>query len=66
MIIDKITTGAVVQSYDTDTKRWVFQEFVAGDEVIYEIEGDEINHDDFLEAVGENEPYLPFDMVKPE
>lgn len=32
-IVKKITTGFVIQNYDTDTERFVSQEFVAGDQV---------------------------------
>ena len=36
MKIRKVTSGFVVQTYDTDTGRCVEQVFVAGDEVAYE------------------------------
>jgi hypothetical protein len=66
MIIQKITTGFVIQSFDTDIQAWINQEFVAGDECDYEINGDPINVRDFLNRVIDNtEPYLPFDMVQP-
>lgn len=71
MIINKITTGFVIQSYDTDTGRFVGQNFVAGDQVEYELpDGGMV--DDAEMAVhnfgpgAEEEPYLPFDMKQPE
>ena len=32
MILNKITTGFVIQSFDTETGKYFLQEFVAGDE----------------------------------
>jgi hypothetical protein len=63
MIINKITTGFVVQQYDTDLQTWISQEFVAGDQCDYENEdGDPVPSDE----MGDPEPYLPFEMVQPE
>jgi hypothetical protein len=42
MILNKITTGFVIQQYDTETKKFVSQEFIAGDEVEWEQDGDTI------------------------
>lgn len=66
MIINKITTGFVVQQYDTELKTYVFQEFVASDDVKYETEdGDELpDNEEILNPDG-SEPYLPFEMVQP-
>lgn len=59
MIIDKVTVGFVVQKYDTETDKFISQDFIAGDEVSYEDEmGEPVEVGDF--------PYLPFDMVQPE
>ena len=59
MIVKKITVGFVVQAYDTETKKWVGQEFVAGDQVDYEFDnGAPANPDDVS-------GYLPFEMVQP-
>ena len=59
MIIKKITTGFVIQTFDTDTNKFVEQEFIAGDEVTHEDEvGNEVSEDLV-------DPYLPFDMVQP-
>jgi hypothetical protein len=50
----------VVQTYDTETKKWTGQEFIAGDQVDYEFyNGDPANPDDVT-------GYLPFDMVQPQ
>jgi hypothetical protein len=60
MIVKKITVGFVVQTYDTDAKKFVEQSFVAGDQVDYENE--------FGEPLVEcsTKDYLPFDMVQPQ
>jgi len=58
MLIKKITHGFVTQVFDTKLKRFVSQEFTAGDDVAYENEkGD---------AVDSVDDYLPFHMVQPE
>jgi len=63
MVIKKITIGFVVQVWDTTGKRWVSQEFVAGDQVDYEDEwGDTTDPDKMSEGT---EPYLPFHMIQP-
>lgn len=60
MQIKKITTGFVIQVYDTEKKSFVSQEFIAGDEVeVEDIEGNPVD-DDMIPD------YLPFDMVQPE
>ena len=73
MLINKITTGCVVQTFDTETKRYVKQEFVAGGESEYEDGNNasavpptskEMAKFDFgPDAI--REPYLPFNMVQP-
>ena len=62
MILKKVTTGFVIQEFDTETKEWVGQEFVAGEQVDWENEDGETVEP--LEVVSEL-PYLPFDMLKP-
>jgi hypothetical protein len=57
MIVNKVTTGFVVQKFDTDTRAFVSQEFVAGDQVDFEYQDGE--------AVESFDNYLPFDMVQP-
>jgi hypothetical protein len=67
MIICKVTTGVVVQAFDTDQQVYVSQHFVASDQVNYETDdGCPINVTDFAARVVGREPYLPFDMVQPE
>ena len=72
MKIQKITSGFVIQTFDTDAQSWVSQEFVAGDECDYEVVGDDgipdiISTEQFMSHVkGENEPYLLYDMVQPD
>ena len=65
MIINKITTGFVIQSFDTEKQAWVSQEFVAGDEVDYEVDGLPINSQDFEDRVINGNIYLQFNMVQP-
>jgi len=67
MKISKITPGFVIQVFDTDSQTFTKQNFVAGDQVDYENEGDgsSINHEDFLKLVSVPEPYLSFNMVQP-
>ena len=56
-IINKITHGFVVQQFDSDTCKFVHQEFIAGDEIEFEdVQGNTI------EAFPE---YLEFDMIQP-
>ena len=65
MIVKKITTGFVVQTFDTETKKFLSQDFVAGDECDYENEDGDAVDSNLLE-VNDEEVYLPFDMVQPE
>ena len=65
MRIRKITTGFVIQVFDTLTNTWVEQNFTAADQVEFEdMDGNMIDID-----TEEFEPfekyYLPFDMVQP-
>ncbi len=65
MLINKITTGFIIQVFDTDKQEWISQTFHAG-EVDYEtLDGDPINFTDFEDRLVGKEPYLPFDMVQP-
>lgn len=36
MLINKFTSGFVVQTYDPETKKWISQEFIASEEVYFE------------------------------
>jgi hypothetical protein len=58
MLVKKITTGFVIQTFDTETRKFTGQEFVAGDQVDYENEVGML--------VKSFKEYLPFDMVQPQ
>lgn len=63
--LTKTTNGFVQQVFDTETKRFISQEFIAGDETDYEDEhGDVVDSDQFENAEG-REAYLPFEMRQP-
>lgn len=62
MIVNKITTGFVVQKFDTARKMWVSQQFIAGNPVDYENDRGETVDPSIM---GDPEPYLPFDMEQP-
>ena len=64
MIVQKITSGFVIQQFDTELNCFVSQEFVAGDDCDYEDEeGEAVDCEDVMPSP---EPYLSFDMVQPE
>ena len=66
MIVKKITTGFVIQNYDTETEKFVSQEFIASGDVNWEDEeGTNLDPDDFVVKGNGTLPYLPFDMVPP-
>lgn len=57
MIVHKTTTGFVIQQFDTESRQFIGQEFIAGDEVDFEDEnGDRVKPFD---------EYLPFEMKQP-
>ena len=74
MLINKITHGFVIQTFDTDKQQYTHQEFIAGD-VDYEVDG--VTAGGPISPLGEAmakfnfgpgaecEPYLPFDMLQP-
>jgi hypothetical protein len=66
MKINKITTGFVIQTYDTELQKWTGQEFVAGTETDYEEAGTERILDPAEIWPKSDEPYLPFDMRQPD
>ena len=72
MMINKITPGFVCQTFNTETGKYVSQEFVAGAEVEYESESHSLPNNAELANMGfgpeapNGEPYLPFDMVQPQ
>jgi hypothetical protein len=57
MIVNKTTTGFVVQKFDTETRKFIGHEFIAADEVDFE--------DEDGEPVESFDEYLPFDMKQP-
>lgn len=70
MIINKITTGFVIQVFDTEKQVYISQNFIAAAEVNYEnTQGETIPDIDMAEVnfgpLSGGEPYLPFDMAQP-
>jgi hypothetical protein len=61
MIITKTTVGFVVQTFDTEKKQFVRQEFIAGETVDWE----DPAGNSIKPPVKIAEPYLEFDMVQP-
>ena len=76
MLVHKITTGFVTQTFDTRLNKWVRQEFTASDDVTYET-ARQNDDGEFLDDAGQvaddpsdllpsPEPYLGLEMVQPE
>ena len=65
MLVNKVTAGFVVQVFDTESRRFVSQQFVAGDQCDYEDKDGDPVDSKALEVDGK-EAYLPFDMVQPQ
>ena len=57
MIVNKVTTGFVIQEFDTETRQFTHQTFIAGDEVDYE--------DASGQPIEPFDEYLPFEMEQP-
>lgn len=52
MIINKITVGYVVQTFDTEKMEWIGQKFVAGDDYVqYDAEYETETGDDIPDEV---------------
>src|SRR5229473_1799053 len=66
MLINKITTGFVIQGFDTDKGKYVSQEFVAGNPVEYEDKSGNPVDSSLMQSEDGTEPYLPFDMQQPQ
>jgi hypothetical protein len=65
MILNKTTTGFVVQKFDSETGRCLSQEFVASDQVEWEYQkGDPI--EDGMYGIDLEGLYFPADMKQPE
>lgn len=56
MLIKKVTTGFVIQTYDTEENKYIGQEFVAG-----QVDFEDVNG----EPVDPIKPYLPYEMIQP-
>jgi hypothetical protein len=72
MIINKVIIGFVTQQFDTETRRFVGQEFTASDDKSWERQnGDSLDLSDDTDAAlvyglgGVDEPYLNMEMVQP-
>ncbi len=72
MIINKVTIGFVTQRFDTETRKFVGQEFIAEDGHTWENDdGEPLDKTDDREAEliygtgGVDEPKLNLDMVQP-
>lgn len=65
MRLTKTTNGFVQQVFDTVTKKFISQEFIAGDETDYEDEDGNFTDSDQFENAEGQEAYLPFDMRQP-
>jgi len=65
MVIKKITSGFVIQEFDTDQQAFVSQEFIAGDDVDYELDDEPIDEFEFDEHLTNHTGYCPYDMVQP-
>lgn len=63
MLVDKITTGFVIQTFDTETGKYVSQSFVAGDQTDYEQDGEPV---DLAECGTLDVTYLPYEMIQPD
>ena len=62
MLIQKITEGHVIQTFDTKLGRFISQVFVASGRSEYE---DESGRPVDPKVMGDPEPYLPYDMAPP-
>jgi hypothetical protein len=66
MLLQKVTTGFVIQTFDTEKNRFIEQQFVAGDPVDYENSyGESLDHNS-PEYEQITKVYQPYDMVQPE
>ena len=65
MIVRKVTTGFVIQEFDSETGRCVSQEFVAGEQVEWEDrQGNCISDEEF--GIDLDGLYHPLEMKQPE
>ena len=61
-IVQKITTGFVIQDFDADTGKCISSDFMAGDQVEWE---DNSGDTGFSIDEPDNAEYFPFNMVQP-
>ena len=66
MKINKVTPGFMIQTWDTKTRKWVRQEFIAGDGTQYEEAGTSRIFDALEIWPDMPQPYLPFLMKQPD
>ncbi len=64
MLINKVTTGFVVQVFDTDKRCFVSQSFLPGQCAYEDRRGNPV--DPNLLVVDDEEATLPFEMVQPD
>ena len=65
MLVNKVTTGFVIQTFDLDTSRCTMQQFVAGDSCDIEtLGGLNVEENDKIMLTAGN-LYYPYDMVQP-
>jgi hypothetical protein len=64
-MLKKITTGFVIQMYDTEKRMFVHQEFIAGQPVDFENEAGEAVDPSLFKDEDNTEAYLPFNMEQP-
>jgi hypothetical protein len=67
MIVNKITSGYVIQQYDTEKKQFIYQEFVAANSCDYEnLNGEAVDVEEVGMANSDGSvPYFPYEMVQP-
>tara|TARA_Y100000310_G_scaffold209426_1_gene210058 strand:- start:13146 stop:13340 length:195 start_codon:yes stop_codon:yes gene_type:complete len=63
MLVNKITTGYVIQTFDTEAGWYIGQSFVAGEVNYEDSNGTPV---DQTEVMPTPEPYLPFNMEQPD
>lgn len=63
-MLNKRVNGFVSQLYDTDTGKFISQEFVASDEVEWEFQSGMPVTDSLVKSEGLNRAYCPMEMVK--
>ena len=66
MLVNKVTHGYVIQTFDTDTKRCIRQEFKSdsGETFIEDEVGNQLSSY-IKESTGADDLYHPFDMKRP-